>query len=142
MAFKLSGFTSAFRGGGARSSLFEVSLSGSGPVGTIPNLKFLCRATTIPPSNIAPIDVPFLGRVIKVAGDRTFEPWTTTILNDEDFAIRKNLEAWMEQIKSHQRIRQSKTSISGYQRNMVLTQYTKNAKKSQEYTFVTATKGF
>ena len=138
MAFKLSDFASAFKGGGARSSLFEVSLSGSGPAGNLSNLKFLCRATTIPPSNIAPIDVPFLGRVIKVAGDRTFEPWTITILNDEDFAIRNVLEAWMDQIKSHQGIRQSRSSISGYQRNMVLTQYTKNAKKSQEYTFVNA----
>ena len=138
MAFKLSDFASAFRGGGARSSLFEVSLSGSAPAGNLSNLKFLCRATTIPPSNIAPIDVPFLGRAIKVAGDRTFEPWSITILNDEDFAIRNVLEAWMNQIKSHQGIRQSRSSISGYQRNMVLTQYTKNAKKSQEYTFVNA----
>ena len=138
MAFKLSDFASAFKGGGARSSLFEVSLSGTAPAGNLSNLKFLCRATTIPPSNIAPIDVPFLGRVIKVAGDRTFEPWTITILNDEDFAIRNVLERWMDQIKSHQGIRQSRSSISGYQRNMVLTQYTKNAKKSQQYTFVNA----
>ena len=138
MAFKLSDFASAFKGGGARSSLFEVSLSGSAPAGNLSNLKFLCRATTIPPSNIAPIDVPFLGRAIKVAGDRTFEPWSITILNDEDFAIRNVLEKWMDQIKSHKGIRQSRSSISGYQRNMVLTQYTKNAKKSQQYTFVNA----
>ena len=138
MAFRLSEFTSALKGGGARSSLFEVSLAGSGPAGSIPNLKFLCRATTIPPSNIAPIDVPFLGRVIKVAGDRTFEPWTITILNDENFAIRSRLEGWMDQIKSHQGIRQRASSISGYQQNMVLTQYTKNGKKSQQYVFVNA----
>ena len=141
MAFQLSNFTSAFKGGGARSSLFEVSFSTAPPVGSLDNLKYLCRATTIPPSNISSIDVPFLGRAIKVAGDRTFEPWTTTILNDEDFQIRNTLELWMDQIKSHRDIKQKESNISGYQRDMILTQYTKTGTASKKWTFVNAWPG-
>ena len=141
MAFQLSNFTSAFKGGGARSSLFEVSFSGTEPVGSLANLQYLCKATTIPPSNISSIDVPFLGRAIKVAGDRTFEPWTTTILNDEDFQIRNTLELWMDQIKSHRDIKQKESNISGYQRDMILTQYTKTGTASKKWTFVNAWPG-
>ena len=141
MAFQLSNFTSAFKGGGARSSLFEVSFSGTEPVGSLSNLQYLCKATTIPPSNISSIDVPFLGRAIKVAGDRTFEPWTTTILNDEDFQIRNTLELWMDEIKSHKDIKQKESSISGYQRDMILTQYTKTGTASKKWTFVNAWPG-
>ena len=91
MAFKLSDFASVFKGGGARASLFEVSFYGSKIAGTagfdLSNLKFLCRAATIPPSNMTPIDVPFLGKTLKISGDRTFTPWTITVLNDEDFNL-------------------------------------------------------
>ena len=141
MAFQLSNFTSAFKGGGARSSLFEVSFSGTEPVGSLANLQYLCRATTIPPSNITSIDVPFLGRAIKVAGDRTFEAWTTTILNDEDFQIRNTLELWMDEIKSHKDIKQKESSISGYQRDMILTQFDKTGTASKKWTFVNAWPG-
>ena len=137
MTFKLSDFASAFKGGGARASLFEVSLSGTVPVGDLTNLKFLCRATTIPPSNIAPIDVPFLGRVIKVAGDRTFEPWTITVLNDEDFKIRNSLEGWMGQIKGHQGISGSST-FTDYQRTMTLTQFSKSGSSIKGWNFINA----
>ena len=141
MAFQLSTFASNFTGGGARSSLFEVSFSGTEPVGNLSKLKFLCKSTTIPPSNIASIDVPFLGRAIKVAGDRTFEPWTTTILNDEDFQIRNTLEKWMDQIKSHVNIKQKEQSISGYQRTMVLTQFDKAGGTIKKWNFINAWPG-
>ena len=143
MAFQLSTFASNFTGGGARSSLFEVSFSGTEPTNDsgLAKLKFLCKSTTIPPSNIASIDVPFLGRSIKVAGDRTFEPWTTTILNDEDFQIRNTLEKWMDQIKSHVNIKQKEQSISGYQRTMVLTQFDKAGGTIKKWNFINAWPG-
>ncbi len=143
MAFQLSTFASNFTGGGARSSLFEVSFSGTEPTNDsgLAKLKFLCKSTTIPPSNIASIDVPFLGRAIKVAGDRTFEPWTTTILNDEDFQIRNTLEKWMDQIKSHVNIKQKEQSISGYQRTMVLTQFDKAGGTIKKWNFINAWPG-
>ena len=61
-------------------------------------MQFLCKATALPASNIANIDVPFRGRILKVAGDRTIDTWTITVINDEDFLIRNHMEDWMNGI--------------------------------------------
>ncbi|MED5270548.1 MAG: hypothetical protein VYE26_03805, partial [Pseudomonadota bacterium] len=55
----------------------------------------------LPASNIAPIEVPFRGRIFKVAGDRTFDTWSLTVINDIDFSIRNSMEAWMQVIGQH-----------------------------------------
>ena len=60
--------------------------------------RFLCKAAAMPASNIAPIEVPFRGRILKVAGDRTFDTWTVTIINDTDIALRGAFERWMNLI--------------------------------------------
>jgi hypothetical protein len=103
----ISDFKSALAGGGARPNLFEVDIPNF-PVAVDPvitwnsesqlNFKFLCKAAALPASNIAPIDVPFRGRTLKVAGDRTFDTWTVTIINDENFTLRSAFEAWMNGI--------------------------------------------
>ena len=86
----LSQFKSQLIGGGARPNLFEVELT------TLPEavqgweaekFRYLCKAASLPASNIANVDVPFRGRIFKVAGDRTFEPWTVTVINDEDLSL-------------------------------------------------------
>jgi|TARA_B100000073_G_scaffold33986_1_gene25743 hypothetical protein len=96
----ISQFKSALIGGGARPNLFEVELTTL--PGGIPwdadNFRFMCKAANLPASNIASIDVPFRGRTFKVAGDRTIDTWTITIINDEGFALRTAMEAWMDQI--------------------------------------------
>ena len=61
-------------------------------------MAFLCKAAQLPASTIAEVTVPFRGRNLKVAGDRTFEPWTVTIINDEDFQLRTAFERWMNVI--------------------------------------------
>ena len=101
----ISDFKSALQGGGARPNLFEVALpSLPAAADTTWNttnqssFNFLCKAAALPASNVAPIEVPFRGRTLKVAGDRTFDTWTVTIINDEDFAIRTAMEAWMNGI--------------------------------------------
>ena len=97
----LSNFKSQLIGGGARPNLFEVELT------TLPDavvgweaekFRYLCKAASLPASNIANIDVPFRGRIFKVAGDRTFDVWTVTVINDEDFILRNAFESWMDQI--------------------------------------------
>ena len=93
----LSQFKSTLLGGGARPNLFEVELT------TLPTgitwdgevFRYLCKAAALPASNIAQIDVPFRGRIFKVAGDRTFDVWQITVINDEDFKIRTAFESWM-----------------------------------------------
>ena len=62
------------------------------------DFAILCKAANLPASNIASIDVPFRGRTLKVAGDRTIDNWTITVINDEDFGIRNAMEAWMNGI--------------------------------------------
>ncbi len=96
----ISQFKSALSGGGARPNLFEVELT-TFPAGIswdADKFKYLCKAAALPASNISPIDVPFRGRIFKVAGDRTIDAWTVTIINDEDFKLRRAFEAWTELI--------------------------------------------
>ena len=59
---------------------------------------FLCKAAQLPGMNIANIDVPFRGRIFKIAGDRTIDNWTITVINDEDFLYRNAFEEWTQQI--------------------------------------------
>ena len=81
--------------GGARSNLFEVEIKDipGGGEDVQDEVRFLVKAAEIPASNIGNIPVPFRGRVLPVAGDRTFDPWTVTIINN-DFKIRESMEKW------------------------------------------------
>ena len=99
----ISTFKSKLIGGGARPNLFEVELAALPPAvaqasWNADNFKFMCKAAAIPAQNIASIDVPFRGRTFKVAGDRTIDTWTVTIINDEQFDLRRAMEEWTEQI--------------------------------------------
>jgi len=107
----ISNFKSNMIGGGARPNLFEVSLPalpaaatsagaswGSAAGEEQETFSFLCKAAQLPASSVASIDVPFRGRIFKVAGDRTIENWTVTIINDENFLIRTAMEYWMNGI--------------------------------------------
>ena len=100
----LRDFKSKLAGGGARPNLFEASInsfptaihdawdnSSEAEGGAF---KFLCKSTALPASNLGSIEIPFRGRTLKVAGDRTFDDWTVTIINDEDFRLRTAFERW------------------------------------------------
>ena len=96
----ISDFKGALIGGGARPNLFEVELT-TLPAGISWNssdFSYMCKAATLPASNIANIDIPFRGRIFKVAGDRTIDPWTVTIINDENFNLRNAFEEWTDLI--------------------------------------------
>ena len=96
----ISQFKSQLIGGGARPNLFEVELTTlpAGIAWPADNFRYMCKASQLPASVIANIDIPFRGRIFKVAGDRTIEPWSITVINDEDFRIRNAMEQWMELI--------------------------------------------
>ena len=95
----IADFKSKMAGGGARPNLFEVELVFPDPIAIENDVKdksrFLVKAAQLPASNITPIEVNFRGRILKIAGDRTFDTWTVTIINDVDFAIRSAMEKWM-----------------------------------------------
>jgi hypothetical protein len=99
---KITDFKSKLTGGGARANLFEVVLSfpDSSPTDTnvLDKSRFLIKAAALPASTIGPVNVPFRGRILKIAGDRTFESWTVTVINDTDFSIRSALENWVNSI--------------------------------------------
>ena len=99
---KITDFKSQLTGGGARSNLFEVVISFP-DIAKVDNTileksRFLIKAANLPASNVAFLDVPFRGRTLKVAGDRSFESWTITIVNDTDFSIRSAFENWVNKI--------------------------------------------
>ena len=96
----ISQFRSELDGGGLRPNLYEVHLDF--PDGVAPNLSqakedgiFFCKAAALPAANMGLIEVPFRGRQLKVAGDRTFDTWTVTILNDTDMGLRGAFERWI-----------------------------------------------
>ena len=96
-------FKSKLVGGGARPNLFEVELvfpQGLAEQAAEERGRFLVKAANLPASNINVIDVPFRGRNLKIAGDRTFDSWTVTVINDTDFAIRSSMENWMNGINN------------------------------------------
>jgi hypothetical protein len=99
---KITDFKSKLTGGGARSNLFEVVLSfpdaAQADATVLDKARFLVKGANLPASNVAQIEVPFRGRVLKIAGDRTFDSWTVTVINDTDFAIRSAFENWMNKI--------------------------------------------
>jgi hypothetical protein len=99
---KITDFKSKLAGGGARPNLFEVVLSfpdaAAPDVAVLDKARFLVKGANLPASNVASIDIPFRGRMLKVAGDRTFDSWTITVMNDTDFSIRSAFENWMNTI--------------------------------------------
>ena len=99
-------FRSRMKGGGARSNLFEVQMSfpsfAVANTETLNDIPFLVKAAEIPASNIGNIPVPFRGRILPIAGDRTFDPWTVTIINDTNFRLRDVMERWSDGINDIQ----------------------------------------
>ena len=102
-------FKQKLTGGGARSNLFEVEIEypteinvTTGAEGPKEFGKFMIKAAQIPASNLGNIPVPFRGRVLPIAGDRTFDPWTVTIINDTNFRIREAMEVWSNSINDLQ----------------------------------------
>ena len=95
-------FKAKLRGGGARPNLFKATINfPTYANGDVELTSFLCEAAQLPASNLSVIEMPFRGRRLKMAGDRTFDTWTATIINDVDFTIRDAMERWMNGINAH-----------------------------------------
>lgn len=102
MVLGVDDFKAKLRGGGARPNLFKATINFPGYAGGDVELtSFMCEAAQLPGSTTGLIEVPFRGRRLKLSGDRTFEPWTVTIINDTNMAVRDAMERWMNGINSH-----------------------------------------
>jgi hypothetical protein len=127
----ISNFKTAMSGGGARPNLFEVEITTlpGGIAWNANNFKFMCKAAQLPGQTIGAIEVPFRGRTFKVAGDRTIDAWTVTIINDENFEYRNAFESWTELIaKLDTNI--GATLPSAYMRNAKVYQLGRGSRKS------------
>ena len=107
MAFTIDKFrTNALAKGGARANLFDVTISGGGATANllatgVAEFIFSCKAAQIPAMAVGVVEVPYFGRVVKVPGNKTFDNWSVTIINDEGFLVRNGMEKWVASMGTH-----------------------------------------
>ena len=129
-------FKSKLTGGGARSTLYKATINYPSFVGGDVELtSFLIKASSgLPASNLEELPVPFRGRILKMAGNRTFDDWTTTIINDTDFRIRNDLEKWSNAINEHS-ANTGLTNTNDYFADMVIEQLDRDGSVLKRYDF-------
>ena len=133
----LSNFKGALAFGGARPSLFTMSISAPTLINTLNTDDMLthCNVSAIPPLTVTPIERQYFGRTVKIPGDMIFGDLNTTIINNEKFTIRNDIDRWMENINTH-------VGNVGYSDNdswtgeLTLTQYSKDGESLMTWTFV------
>ena len=134
-------FKARLTGGGARANLFQVTLAnprgGLGVNLDVDFASFMCEAAQLPASTLGTIEVPFRGRTLKMAGDRTFAEWSVTVINDTEFRIRNELEKWMNAIANHADAGGT-SDPSLYMTDLRVEQFDRNENVIKTYTFVDA----
>ena len=141
MPFNVSTFRATLTNDGARAALFDVLLTPP-PVlqlsGIVPDITFKAKGTSLPGDSVSSINVNYFGREIKVAGTRTFPDWSITVINDENFLIRNQMEIWMSALNNHvANLRDiSMRTMATYQTQAFVTQYAKTGQIVKIYKFV------
>ena len=133
----INDFKSKLRGGGARANQFRVVMPFPGFSslgGETENMSFLCSSASLPGMTVAETPIPFRGRTLYVAGDRTFEAWTTTILNDTDFKLRNAYERWLNGI-NNMSDNEGLVNPADYQVDAFVDQLDRNGNVLKSYTF-------
>ena len=123
-------FISKLTAGGARASLFEatISMARKHNTGTSGAINFYCKGIQIPANTIGVTQVMYKGRAVKMPGNRSYDDLTTTIINDEGYVIRNQVENWMSKLNSHAgnvRASTHMAKLSGYTATMMLKTFTK-----------------
>ena len=147
MAFTIDKFRqTALSAGGARANLFDVTIAGTGATdnldtGGVAEFKFSCKAANIPAMAVGVVEVPYFGRVVKVPGNKTFDNWSVTVINDEGFLVRNGFEKWVASMGTHKGNVQSAASTklsSGLYGNAEVVHYGKTGSTSilATYNFV------
>jgi len=141
MAFNIAEFRSQLQGDGARPNLFEVALTLPAviaPGNATTKLTFMAKTAQLPGSTVGLVPLQYFGREVKLAGNRTFADWTITVINDEDFSVRKGFEKWMNALNQHRFNRRNSffASATSYTTDAFVRQYGKTGNKIKEYRFV------
>ena len=127
-------FKAKLIGGGARPNLFRATVNFPAYAGGNTELtSFLVKGAQLPGSTIAQIDVPYRGRQLKIAGDRTFENWTITVLNDAAMDVRNAFERWMNGMNEHTE-NVGISTPTDYQVDMTIDQLDKADNVAKSYT--------
>jgi hypothetical protein len=141
MAFNVNEFRSQMVGDGARPNLFEVQMPF--PAFALPGnaqqkLTFMCKTAQLPGSTVNTVPMQYFGRELKFAGNRTFQDWTISVINDEDFVIRNAFERWMNGMNSHAlNIRNPAAATpNGYTVDAGVTQFGKGGNSLKKYKFI------
>ena len=132
----ISDFKAKLAGGGARNNQFKVTMPFPGYAqvgGEIEDLAFLCTSTSIPAMTIGNVNVPFRGRVIKIAGDRTFASWSINVLNDTNFKLRNAFERWQNGI-NNMTDNEGLSNPVDYQVYVFVDQFDRNGNTLKSYT--------
>ena len=133
----INDFKSRLKGGGARANQFKVTLPFPGFAsvgGETSDMAFLCTATSTPASSVSEVPVAFRGRSLYVAGDRTFDVWTTSVLNDTDFKIYRACERWLNGI-NNMTDNEGLTNPSDYQVDAFVDHLDRNGATLKSWTF-------
>jgi len=144
MPFNISAFKSnGLVYGGARPSLFNVFMSVPPGIGidnvSVDRFRFVCRTAELPESRVGAIEVPYFGRKIKVAGERTFADWAVTVLNDEDFSVRSMFETWSNALnRMVSNVRDPAISTEDYKVDLDIYQYAKDGSTIRAYQLIGA----
>ena len=110
--------------------------NGNSPAEAALTAGYLIKAANIPAATVGVIEVPYRGRTLKIAGDRTFEPWTVTVLNDKGFALRSKFEEWSTKIQALHQNLQAPRVIAEYQSDALIRQYDRQGGVVRSYKFV------
>lgn len=128
-------FKANLRGGGARPNLFKATLNMGRWGGDNSVTSFLCNGAALPGSTVNKIPVPFRGREINVAGDRKFDDWEITVINDIDFNVRNAFERWLNEMNTHAGNIGFQPPVA-YKNQMHVEQLSKEGNSMKTYTFV------
>jgi hypothetical protein len=132
----INDFKAKLAGGGARANQFKVVMPFPGYAqvgGEIEDLAFLCQGAQLPAMTLTNVDVPFRGRQVKIAGDRTFADWTITVLNDTNFKLRNAFERWQNGI-NNMTDNEGLTNPVDYQVDAFVDQLDRNGNTIKSYT--------
>ena len=112
---------------GVRPNMFQVDITFPGTVEADQTLvSYMCKSAALPASNIGVIEVPFRGRTVKIAGDRTFDNWSATFINDKEMKSRSYFEQWLNQINTHKANTGEIQDPTAYGRSIVIRQLEKD----------------
>lgn len=140
MAFQINDFKAALKYGGARTSNFQVIITNPANSGADSITPFMVKAAALPESTIEPLNVPYFGRDIKLAGKRTYSDWTVTVINDEDFLVKNALEQWHNFINAPEGnvSKFATSSPNEYKSTIQVLQFDKSNNITRVYTLVGA----